>query len=82
MTELRPDEVEPPTPTPSKPRPAPVQPAVVEPLAPARYGVHFTASAELHEKLERLSALMPGVDLASVVEVAVTEKLERLEATK
>ena len=82
VTELHPDEVESPTPTPPEPRPAPVKPAVVEPLAPARYGVHFTASAELHEKLERLSALMPGVDLASVVEVAVTEKLERLEARR
>ena len=80
VTELRPDEVE--SPTPPEPRPAPVKPAVVEPLASARYGVHFTASAELHEKLERLSALMPGVDLASVVEVAVTEKLERLEARR
>ena len=75
---------------PSKPAPAvelrpdaaPVKRAVVEPLAPSRYGVHFTASAELHEKLERLSALMPGADLASVVEAAVTEKLERLEAKR
>ena len=78
--ELRPDGVEAPTPPAS--RPAPVKPAVVEPIAPARYGVHFTASAELHEKLERLSALMPGADLASVVEAAVTEKLERLEARR
>jgi hypothetical protein len=37
--------------------------------------VQFTASSELHDKLERLSALMPGVDLASMVEAAVTEKL-------
>ena len=44
--------------------------------------MHFTASAELHEKLARLSALMPCADLASVVEVAVTEKLERLEARR
>ncbi len=61
---------------------APVKPAVVEPLAPSRYGVRFTASAELHEKLERPSDLMPGADLASVVEAAVTEKLERLEAKR
>ena len=84
MVELRPDAVETPTqpkPAPS-PRPAPVKPAVVEPLAPSRYRVQFTASAELHEKLERLSALMPGVDLASVVEAAVTEKLERVEAKR
>ena len=35
----------------------------VEPLSPARYKVQFTASAELREKLERLTALMPGKDL-------------------
>ena len=80
--ELRPGVVEPPTPPTPAPVVAPMKPAVVEPLAPSRYGVRFTASAALHEKLERLSALMPGVDLASVVEVAVTEKLERLEAKR
>ena len=32
------------------------RPAVVEPLAPSRYKVQFTASAELREKLERLEA--------------------------
>ena len=57
-------------------------PALVEPLAPSRYKVSFSASAELHEKLERLGALMPGVDLAQIVEQAVTEKLERLEARR
>ena len=76
--ELRPDAVE----AAAQPKPTPVKPAVVEPLAPSRYKVQFTASAELHEKLERLSALMPGVDLASVVEAAVTEKLERVEAKR
>jgi len=34
--------------------PALARPAVVVPLAPARYKVQFTASAELHDKLERL----------------------------
>ena len=62
------------------------QPAVVEPLAPARYKVQFTASAELHDKLERLRALMrpsvPDGDLAAIVEQAVTEKLQRLEARR
>jgi 5-methylcytosine-specific restriction endonuclease McrA len=53
----------------------------VEPLAPARYKVEFTASAELRDKLERLRALMHG-DLAAVIEEAVTEKLERLEARR
>lgn len=54
----------------------------VEPLAPARYIVQFTASGELREKLERLTALMSESDLASVVDAAVSEKLERLEARR
>jgi hypothetical protein len=62
------------------------RPAVVEPLSPARYKVVFTASAELHDKLERLSALMrsevPDGDLAAIIERAVSEKLERLEARR
>jgi hypothetical protein len=60
--------------------------AVIEPLAPARYKVQFTASAELRDKLERLRALMrpsvPDGDLAAIVEQAVTEKLQRLEARR
>jgi hypothetical protein len=59
---------------------------VVEPRAPERFRVHFDASAQLCEKLERLQALMrsstPDVDLATVIEDAVTEKLERLEAKR
>ena len=55
-------------------------------LAPGRYRVQFTASAELRDKLERLQALLrssvPGADLAAVIEDAVTEKLERLEARR
>ena len=62
------------------------RPAVIEPLAPARYKVQFTASAELRDKLERLRALMrpsvPDGDLAAIVEQAVTEKLQRLEARR
>jgi len=58
----------------------------VEPLAPALYKVTFTASADLHDKLERLQALMrsalPDADLAAVIEQAVSEKLERLEAKR
>jgi hypothetical protein len=46
--------------------------------------VQFTASAGLHEKLERLRALMrpqvPDGDLGAIIEAAVTETLERLEA--
>ena len=65
---------------PSTPRP------VVQPLAPGRYKVQFTASARLQEKLERLRALLrtqvPDGDLGAVIEVAVSEKLERLEARR
>jgi 5-methylcytosine-specific restriction endonuclease McrA len=61
-------------------------PASVRPLAPGRYRVQFTASAQLRDKLERLQALLrssgPGPDLAAVIEDAVTEKLERLEARR
>ena len=58
----------------------------MQPLAPARYKVQFTASAELYEKLNWLKALMrssvPDGDLAAIIEEAVTEKLERLEAKR
>jgi 5-methylcytosine-specific restriction endonuclease McrA len=64
----------------------PAPPATVQPLAPARYKVQFTASAGLRDKLERLQNLMrssvPDGDLAAVIEAAVTEKLERLEARR
>ena len=58
----------------------------VEPLGAARYRVQFTASQELHDKLERLQALMrtthPDGDLGALIDAAVTEKLERLEAKR
>jgi hypothetical protein len=58
----------------------------VEPLAPTRYQVRFTASAELREKLERLQALMrssvPDGDLGRIIEIAVSEKLQRVEAKR
>ena len=64
----------------------PGRPAVVEPLAPTRYQVRFTASAELREKLERLQALMrssvPDGDLARLIDIAVSEKLQRVEAKR
>jgi 5-methylcytosine-specific restriction endonuclease McrA len=48
--------------------------------------VQFTASAELQGKLERLRSLMrtqvPDGDLATIIEQAVTEKLERLESRR
>ncbi|MGH9460437.1 MAG: HNH endonuclease [Vicinamibacteria bacterium] len=72
-----------PPPAPSKP---PAQRPVVVPLSPTRYKVQFTASAELHTKLERLRVLLrpsvPDGDLAAIIEQAVTEKLERLEAKR
>ena len=78
--ELRPDAVRVP------PASGNFRPAAVEPLAPARYKVQFTASAALHDKLERLRALMrssvPDGDLAAIIDEAVTEKLERLEAQR
>jgi hypothetical protein len=77
---LRPDEV------PALLKPAPPSPPVIEPLAPARYKVQFTATAELRDKLERLRALMrtqvPDGDLAAIIERAVSEKLERLESRR
>jgi 5-methylcytosine-specific restriction endonuclease McrA len=78
--QLRPDRVEPP------PVSAPPATFSFQPLAPARYKVQFTAGAELQEKLERLRSLMrsqvPDGDLATIIEQAVTEKLERLEARR
>jgi hypothetical protein len=55
-------------------------------LSPARYKVQFTASAELHDKLERLQALVRSQgkngDLAAIIELAVSDTLERLEARR
>jgi 5-methylcytosine-specific restriction endonuclease McrA len=71
------------------PPPTPIAqflPAAVQPLSPARYKVQFTATKSLRDKLERLRALMRGEvhdgDLAAVIELAVTEKLARLEARR
>jgi hypothetical protein len=71
------------------PQSAPARPArraAVEPLSEASYKVSFTASAELHDKLERLQALtrssVPDGDLGKVIELAVTRELERLEARR
>ena len=48
--------------------------------------MQLTASAELKDKLERLQALLrsevPDGDLGAVIDRAVTEKLERLEARR
>jgi hypothetical protein len=55
---------------------------LVQPLARGRYRVQFTASEALRDKLERLQALVPGADLATLVEQAITAELERLEARR
>jgi hypothetical protein len=64
----------------------PARPATVEPLAAARYKVQFTADAALRDKLQRLKALMrssvPDGDLGKIIDEAVTEKLQRLEAKR
>jgi hypothetical protein len=61
-------------------------PALVLPLSPARYKVQFTAGARLHDLLERLRGLMRSTvadpDLATLIEIAVAEKVERLEARR
>ncbi len=84
--ELRPDGVQGTAAPDVVTRPVPVSLAVVEPLSPARYKVQFTAGAELYEKLERLRALLrheiPDGDLGRIIEKAVTEELERLEARR
>jgi hypothetical protein len=73
----RPDAVPPPFPPP---------PVLFQPLSPDRYKVQFTAGADLRDKLLRLRALLrsevPDGDLAAIIEKAVTEKLERLEARR
>ena len=66
--------------------PAPDRPPRVESLSPGRYRIQFTAGTALRDKLERLQALMrssvPDGDLAAIIEQAVTEKLESLEARR
>jgi hypothetical protein len=82
--ELRPDGVA--APDTEAGQDPPVPPLVTQPLSPGRYKVQFTASAEFHHKLERFKGLIGShgsdVDLTVVIEQAVTEKLERLEARR
>jgi 5-methylcytosine-specific restriction endonuclease McrA len=91
VVELRPDAVADP-PSAQAPSAQPQQQdhasarGVVEALAPSRYKVQFTASAELCDKLERLQGLLrgeiPDADLGAVIDRAVTQTLERLEARR
>jgi hypothetical protein len=68
------------------PEPRAPSPALVQPLSPGRYRVQFTAGVELRDKLERLRALLrhevPDGDIGAIIDRAVTEKLERLEARR
>jgi len=84
--QLRPDGAASPAPSLRPDPPAAPSRPVVEPLGRERFKVQFTASAELRDKLGRLEELMRDsardVDLAAVIEAAVTEKLERLEARR
>ncbi len=79
----------PPLPSPAL-APPPARPAVVAPLAPERYRVQFTASAETHAKLRLAQALLrhqiPDGDLGKIVDRALTALLrdvakQRLAAT-
>ena len=62
------------------------RPAVIRLLAPERYKVQFTVSAETFEKLRRAQDLMrhrvPDGDVAVIVDRALTLLLEHLDKTK
>ena len=66
--------------------PSPARRAVVTPLAPQQYKVVFTASAELHEKLQQAQALLrhqiPNGDLSAVFDRALTALLKELAKNK
>jgi hypothetical protein len=66
--------------------PPPARPAVVRPLAPERYEVRFTASAETCAKLRRAQDLLrhslPNGDTAAIVDRALTVLLEDLDRKK
>jgi hypothetical protein len=60
--------------------------AVVAPIAPSRYKVQFTASSELHDKIERARGLLrhqvPDGDLAVVFDRAMTLLVRELERAR
>ncbi len=66
--------------------PAISPPTLLQPIAPTRYKLQLTASEALHDKLLRLRALMrhqvADGDFAQLIEIAVTDKIERLEASQ
>jgi hypothetical protein len=66
--------------------PSPARPALVRPLAPERYEVRFTASAETCAKLKRAQDLLrhavPSGDTAAIVDRALTLLVADLERKK
>jgi len=68
------------------PSPSPARPAVVAPLAPQRYKVQFTASAEMCEKLRLAQDLLrhqvPDGDLGQVIDRALTALVKDLTKQK
>ncbi len=66
--------------------PPPARPAVTAPLAPARYKVQFTASADTYEKLRLAQALLrhqiPDEELGTIVDRALTALLADLARKK
>ncbi len=60
--------------------------AVVAPIAPSRYKVQFTASSELHDKIERARGLLrhqvPDGDLAVIFDRAMTLLVRELERAR
>jgi hypothetical protein len=72
--------------TQAAPPTAPPRPAVVKPLAPERYEVRFTASAETCEKLrlaqDMLRHAVPTGDTAEIIDRALTVLLEDLARKK
>ena len=65
---------------------APSRRAVIAPISPARYRVQFTASAELHDKIEHARAMLrhqiPDGDLGAVFDRAMTLLVRELERAR
>jgi hypothetical protein len=68
------------------PTPPPARPAIVEPLAPQRYRIQFTASAETCDKLRLAQDLLrhqiPDGDPAKIFDRALSALLENLARQK
>ena len=70
----------------SRALPLPHRPALIRALAPARYQVQVTVSAETHAKLRRAQDLLrhviPDGDPAAILDRALTVLLDQLERSK